>query len=628
MRPNHHVTRRQSGIYWYRWTIPARLRPVMPPVTGFPDLPNRVDFTISLRTADVRLANIRAAAYEPRVAAAIQQAERVLAAATIKLADHRPPEITATLPASITAPTHLMLDPALVHHAIAAWRDDQLVELHRRAYNQDASPEAARLFEEANEGLMQQLTRLAEGKPAVNRQEARAPLPAFPPDGNRADWIRAMDGAQRNTLLTENPDVQHFLFAPERQYAAALEVAEERSRGLLTDWTPRVDAKLAGILAMFGMRIDPDHPVVRKERTRFAKAWLAVLKADIAMLRGEPDIAVLMPPAKAPPTKVPGAGPERVDEPWSLLPFMAGFDDWVGHMRKEPRQVKQYQRHVREFAATVPAATLGSLKRKDFDSWVAAQEQVGTSEKTILNKVSSLRDYWKFLHRDERYGVPEIGPFYGEIRFSATPAERRRAEVDSMWLAFAPDDVPRLWRRALMRGDQVLADLIRLDAFCGARIESLCQLNRDLVRIDPVSKIRFMQFFDKTKAGIREVPVHPAIDRLVDRLLAKSRDGYLIVSTSANENKERSQALGKDFGRMKTDVGFGKRHVFQSIRKTVASLLARNARLHPWQVGDIVGHERQGTTARHYISGLTLDEKLAALVAGLTYGDVEFMTAE
>lgn len=56
-------------------------------------------------------------------------------------------------------------------------------------------------------------------------------------------------------------------------------------------------------------------------------------------------------------------------------------------------------------------------------------------------------------------------------------------------------------------------------------------------------------------------------------MVADSKDGYLIPVSTQNQYDERSAPIGKRFGRMKAEMGFGPEHVFHSIRKTVATLL-------------------------------------------------------
>lgn len=77
----------------------------------------------------------------------------------------------------------------------------------------------------------------------------------------------------------------------------------------------------------------------------------------------------------------------------------------------------------------------------------------------------------------------------------------------------------------------------------------------------------------KTTAGWRIIPIHPEIVQLVARLKNDSQDGYLLTGLTFNKYGDRSNAVGKRFGRLKTKCGYGEDLVFHSFRKGVASQL-------------------------------------------------------
>ena len=73
----------------------------------------------------------------------------------------------------------------------------------------------------------------------------------------------------------------------------------------------------------------------------------------------------------------------------------------------------------------------------------------------------------------------------------------------------------------------------------------------------------------KTEAGVRDVPLHPAIAGLIDELVAQAdREGWLIP-VKKNKYNDRGDAIGKRFTRLKQELGYDERHVFHSIRHTV-----------------------------------------------------------
>jgi integrase len=116
----------------------------------------------------------------------------------------------------------------------------------------------------------------------------------------------------------------------------------------------------------------------------------------------------------------------------------------------------------------------------------------------------------------------------------------------------------------------------------------------------------------KTAAGIRVVPVHPALATLVQRLMNNSKDGYLVPSDSKNKYGNRSDLLSKAFGRLKKSLGFGPLQVFHSIRKTAITQLVR-ASVTGTLIAELVGHETGTVTYDVYSQGASAAQKLEAI---------------
>jgi integrase len=116
----------------------------------------------------------------------------------------------------------------------------------------------------------------------------------------------------------------------------------------------------------------------------------------------------------------------------------------------------------------------------------------------------------------------------------------------------------------------------------------------------------------KTAAGIRVVPVHPALSDLVTRLAAEAEDGYLVPSKSRNKYGIRSDALSKAFGRLKKSMSFGPLHVFHSIRASVVTHLVR-ADVADRLIKELVGHETGTVTFDVYSQGASAAQKLSAI---------------
>jgi integrase len=229
--------------------------------------------------------------------------------------------------------------------------------------------------------------------------------------------------------------------------------------------------------------------------------------------------------------------------------------------------------------------------------------------------LGEIRNYWKWMQSHQI--VPDDRtPFAG--RRVRNPANRRKTK-DEQRQRFNPDDVARLEQAAAANGDNSLAAAIKIAAYSGARIEGVSQLRKSDIRTDPDTKIQFMRMDDKTAAGDRYVPVHPKISHLLGNLIKGAEDdGYLIKSTAHNKYGERSQPIGKRFGRLKTDLGFDHRYVFHSLRKTVAHLF-ETAECPPGVAKDVIGHAKTDMTFGIYSGETRMDHRAKWLAKAIRY---------
>ncbi|MDE2598134.1 MAG: tyrosine-type recombinase/integrase [Rhodocyclaceae bacterium] len=232
------------------------------------------------------------------------------------------------------------------------------------------------------------------------------------------------------------------------------------------------------------------------------------------------------------------------------------------------------------------------------------------SQQRIL---SFCRNYWKYLQSHDVISI-DLDPFHGVLNVSKAKRKGKTGEPSNM--PYAPADVIKIWKAAKERRygkgkdappDLQLLNLIKLAAYTGARIEELCSL-----KVSDVTENSLRITDSKTIAGIREVPIHSALADLVASLVKHSDDGYLVSGLTFNKYQDRSNAVGKRFGRLKTDLGFGPDHTFHSWRSTVVTLL-ENAGVGENLAADIVGHEKPRITYGLYSGGASLEVKREAL---------------
>jgi integrase len=302
-------------------------------------------------------------------------------------------------------------------------------------------------------------------------------------------------------------------------------------------------------------------------------------------------------------------------------PFLTHLERWKPHAGLKPRPLDQAVSSVKQFDKAV-GKPIEQIESKDVQKWIddliAADSDTGLHSKTVNRKLGEIRNYWRWMQSHQI--VPdERNPFAG--RRVRDPASRRKTK-DEQRQRFDAKDVARLWEAAEQSGDSTLAAAIRVAAYSGARIEGVAQLRASDIRVDQDTRVRFMRMDDKTAAGDRFVPVHKGISALVDRLIKSAdSDGYLIHSAAANKYGERSQPIGKRFGRLKTDLGFDGRYVFHSLRKTVAHMF-ETAECPPGVAKDIIGHAKTDMTFGIYSGETRMDHRARWLAKAIRYPSI------
>jgi integrase len=172
---------------------------------------------------------------------------------------------------------------------------------------------------------------------------------------------------------------------------------------------------------------------------------------------------------------------------------------------------------------------------------------------------------------------------------------------------FEPEDYKKILKAAHGYGiedNDHLADLIRLSARTGCRIDELCGLDLKNVILSH-SVPHFISEDAKTEAGNRKVPIHSGIKQLVSRLMDSSEDGYLLSGLTFNKYESKSNAIGKKFGRLKASLKFGPNLVFHSFRRGVATQFENKA-VPEIIAARILGHEFPTMSFGTYSGGADL----------------------
>lgn len=301
---------------------------------------------------------------------------------------------------------------------------------------------------------------------------------------------------------------------------------------------------------------------------------------------------------------------ERLESPQALASVMPVDDvdgsartphniyyaNWQAQLTVTPRTIEQYSKDVRLFIEMFPVVE--DVSNKAVRLWMDALSAKGVTNNTQSRILKACRHYWRYVSRDQIKGLVE-DPFHQVILADKAKQKTPRA-------VFEPHEIVALWAMARDRQDNVLADLIILGAYTGARIDALCRLMVKDVAADVLSIIDA-----KAIAGVRTVPIHRQIKPVIKRLTESAADAYLLPGLSLDKFGDRSNKMSGRFSKLKTKMGHGRLKVFHSLRHTLVAAMA-NAGVLPFHITAIVGHEKQGI-AGGYAQATSMDVKRDAI---------------
>jgi integrase len=386
----------------------------------------------------------------------------------------------------------------------------------------------------------------------------------------------------------------------------SLSEAERRAQPYLTAWRRQI-AEARGELYQA-----PDNAAFFRQALRNAKSE-AEREAIRDVAWGEAyDEGIAHAELDQNPTDVPEAASFYARA--TSIGFGDLVDEWLGTSSATAKTKAMQAADVRRFAVqfgTVPEVRRAAVKRWADALMADPDPAKRLTGKTVRRILSALRGYWRHLQSVEivpTRGEPEIAEPFSALNIASKGG---RAKRDDKWQPFKPADVSRLMAEARKRGDAELVDLIDIGRWSGARIEELCSLEIERVHLSG-SRPYFEVDEGKTGAALRQVPIHRNAMATFKRLIGKRKSGFVFEGLKPNKYGDRSNAVGKRFGRLKTAMGFGDPFVYHSLRKCVSTQL-ENAGIGENITADIIGHDKPRMTYGIYSGGASLTVKTAAL---------------
>jgi len=301
--------------------------------------------------------------------------------------------------------------------------------------------------------------------------------------------------------------------------------------------------------------------------------------------------------------------------------------DWKEHEKERGLAAKNIDQMFSDIGLLTnqfPTAPLITIKSVDL--WIRHIAKKGELSASSVNRIiGSGKNFYKYLQLIKEVPSTEPNPFIvpAEFKISNKPNSKSVNKTQS-WLPFTPKEIVGLYQISLDE-HQTLADLILIAMHTGARIEEICSL---LCKDVDIKQESITIVDSKTEAGERTIPIHPFIKDRLEKLIDESTDDYLLSGLTKNKYDDRSNAIGKRFGRLKTKHKFSSRYVFHSIRKTFTTLL-ENAGIGENLAADIVGHEKPRITYGLYSGGASLEVmKEAIKKVSYDFGQIERKSKE
>lgn len=278
-------------------------------------------------------------------------------------------------------------------------------------------------------------------------------------------------------------------------------------------------------------------------------------------------------------------------------------EDWNKSQKGAQKSIDQKYRDMKRLADHF--VSLEALQPKRIKAWTDSLLSEGVTSSSFVRIGGGCRSLWSYLQDTSTVPMEAVDPFIGSFKLALKAAVK--TDTGRSGSSYTVEQLTMIYVAATAKKDQPLADLIALGAYTGCRIEELGRLTKETCT-GGMFDIRD----SKTNAGIRQVPIHPALLPLVVRMLAASKDGYLLPSTAENQYGIRTAPLSQKFGKLKTKLGFGSDLVFHSTRGTLVTLMHR-AGVDEGFSADIVGHAKKTMTYGLYSSGSSMAQKLDAI---------------
>jgi len=232
-------------------------------------------------------------------------------------------------------------------------------------------------------------------------------------------------------------------------------------------------------------------------------------------------------------------------------PLTTFINEWVKNENKRglaEKTIAQMQSDVGILIEILPTSNL--LVFEHTNAWIKHITKAGNlSPASVTRIIGSCRNFFKHLKFIGEIPDDAKEPFIipKESKLSKKRNSKALNKTES-WLPFSTSEVESIYNQAILNQDWALGQLILIGAYTGARIEEICSVQKAQINLINLS----LNIADaKTEAGQREIPIHKSLFPIIKELMTYE-DEYLLPNLTKSKFNDRSNAIGKRFGRLKT----------------------------------------------------------------------------
>jgi integrase len=278
--------------------------------------------------------------------------------------------------------------------------------------------------------------------------------------------------------------------------------------------------------------------------------------------------------------------------------------------RVTSQTIKQHGHALSLLKKHLPAVVLTTdLDRRKAGLFVTDKLQPsGRAQKTVNRIVSSLSAFWKWMIRR---GLAEANPWEGQGDF----AKKRGKAKAGKERPYTPHELVRLLTAdpgTTLKGryGPPTRDLLRLGLATGARLNELCELRVEDVKV--ADRVLFFIPEGKTASARRAIPVLEAVWPILERRLGTAEGGQLFPELKpGGPDGKRSWYVSKRFTQYRrTVLGEDSTVDFHSLRRSFATYLEHattaSLKVNPSVIAELMGHQKGTLALSVYSGGLRL----------------------